>query len=226
MHTFDRDEVLEDPLEVQNICSSLVSITTISGNNEAELTRRIVALAHYSVQEYLTSDRIRQSKAKRCSMQDVACHEAIATGCLMYLLQFRGPGMYSEEVLQRFRLAHYSAEFWFEHARKTGERLQKTSQVAINLFSRDNPAYLLWIQNPEVIERLVKEGLGSECVTVPQPEGEWSPLAVAIFHGNTEMLGKLSTSCKSLLGTTSTTTQLHGELHVGFICNACFHVGE
>ncbi|KAJ4367429.1 hypothetical protein N0V83_007011 [Neocucurbitaria cava] len=143
---FDRDEVLEDSLEVQNICSSLVSITTISGNNDAGPTRRIVALAHYSVQEYLTSDRIRQSKAERYSMQDVACHEAIATGCLMYLLQFQGPGMYSEEVLQRFRIAQYSAEFWFKHARKTGERLQKMSQVAINLFSRDNPAYLLWIQ--------------------------------------------------------------------------------
>ncbi|KAF1838785.1 hypothetical protein BDW02DRAFT_626846 [Decorospora gaudefroyi] len=50
---FDRDEVLEDPLEALNICSSLVTIAT----SEADETS-IIALAHYSVQEYLVSDRI------------------------------------------------------------------------------------------------------------------------------------------------------------------------
>ena len=37
---FDRDEVLEDPLEALNICSSLVTMKD---------SKRTVALAHYSV---------------------------------------------------------------------------------------------------------------------------------------------------------------------------------
>lgn len=61
---FDRDEVLEDPLEALNICSSLVTITT----NKAKVSRlsaqRIIALVHYSVQEYLLSDRIKQGGGK------------------------------------------------------------------------------------------------------------------------------------------------------------------
>ncbi|KAF2460324.1 ankyrin repeat-containing domain protein, partial [Lineolata rhizophorae] len=50
---FDPDKVLEDPFDVLTICSSLI---TISGGSEQE-----VALAHYSVKEYLTSSRILNS---------------------------------------------------------------------------------------------------------------------------------------------------------------------
>ncbi|KAI1522072.1 hypothetical protein PtrSN002B_012259 [Pyrenophora tritici-repentis] len=57
---FDRDEVLEDPLEVLDICSSLVTITKNKADGRLRPAKQIVALAHYSVQEYLVSDRIRQ----------------------------------------------------------------------------------------------------------------------------------------------------------------------
>ncbi|RYO17084.1 hypothetical protein AA0111_g11220, partial [Alternaria arborescens] len=70
---FDRDEVLEDPLEVLDICSSLVTITTNEVDRRSGSAQRIVALAHYSVQEYLVSDRIRQGLAKQYSMQETAC---------------------------------------------------------------------------------------------------------------------------------------------------------
>ncbi|KAH6838311.1 vegetative incompatibility protein HET-E-1 [Alternaria alternata] len=57
---FDRDEVLVDPLEALDICSSLVTITTNEADRRSGSAQQIVALAHYSVQEYLVSDRIRQ----------------------------------------------------------------------------------------------------------------------------------------------------------------------
>lgn len=56
---FDRDEVLEDPLEALNICSSLVSITMNKVESRKKSTKRIIALAHYSVQEYLMLERIK-----------------------------------------------------------------------------------------------------------------------------------------------------------------------
>ena len=41
---FDRDEVLEDPLDVLTICSSLVSITTDKENGIPGRARQVVAL--------------------------------------------------------------------------------------------------------------------------------------------------------------------------------------
>jgi hypothetical protein len=46
---FDRDDVLEDPLEALNICSSLVTLTTNKAEGGTESAQRIIALAHYLV---------------------------------------------------------------------------------------------------------------------------------------------------------------------------------
>ena len=70
---FDRNEVLVDPLEALDICSSLVTITKNEEDGRLGSTQQIIALAHYSVQEYLVSDRIRQGSAKQYSMQEAAC---------------------------------------------------------------------------------------------------------------------------------------------------------
>lgn len=86
---FDRDEVLEDPSEVLNICSSLVTITVDDSYEWKRPSKQIVTLAHYSVKEYLVSDRICKGKAARYAMRDDVCHDALATSCLGYLLQFQ-----------------------------------------------------------------------------------------------------------------------------------------
>jgi hypothetical protein len=44
---FDREEVLEDPLEALDICSSLVTIKTDDSNRRLELTRQVAVLAPY-----------------------------------------------------------------------------------------------------------------------------------------------------------------------------------
>ena len=140
---FDRDEVLEDPLEVLNICSSLVTITT----NPAEVmwgpVQRTVALAHYSVQEYLVSNRIKQGQAKQYSMREVECHNTITQGCLRYLTQLQQP--LSTETLEASALARYAAEFWSSHLRKTEDETEG-SLLAMSLMSTDKPACLNWIQ--------------------------------------------------------------------------------
>jgi ankyrin repeat protein len=141
---FDRDEVLEDPLEALNICSSLVTITTNGEGGRSGSVRQIVALAHYSVQEYLVSDRIKQGQAKQYSMIEVECHNVIAEGSLKYLMQLQQP--LSEEALKISVLARYSAEFWSSHVTKSTDRVKGTSRLAMTLFSKKNPAYLTWIQ--------------------------------------------------------------------------------
>ncbi|OBT38491.1 hypothetical protein VE00_11148 [Pseudogymnoascus sp. WSF 3629] len=114
---FDRTDVLKEPMEVLDICKSLVSEVMTGEPSLGELNRpssTTVTLAHYSVQEYLVSTRICQSRAARYSMRPAACHSYIAKGSIGYLLQFE-KGLYdafesAEHIQQDYTLAQYSAE--------------------------------------------------------------------------------------------------------------------
>jgi len=141
---FDRDEVLVDPLEVLNICASLVTITNDEGKEGSGCGSRIITLAHYSVQEYLVSDRIQKGPAKEYSMQKLECHKTIAKGCLGYLNQFQEP--ISTRLLGLSTLAQYSARFWSDHLEEAGEDEEELSQLAMRLLSTENPAYANWIR--------------------------------------------------------------------------------
>jgi ankyrin repeat protein len=148
---FDRDEVLEDPMEVLNICSSLVTMTmTVDYTYEYKgLPKEVVALAHYSVKEYLVSDRICMGKAARYGMRDDVCHDAIATSCLRYLLQFQQIEL-EPDFLESSKLALYSARFWTVHAKQTGKRTKEMNEAALRLCCEES-AYVncvrLW--NPD-----------------------------------------------------------------------------
>ncbi|OAG10753.1 HET-domain-containing protein, partial [Paraphaeosphaeria sporulosa] len=157
--SFDRDEVLEDPLEVLNICSSLVTVTVV-------MTKRIVALAHYSVQEYLLSDRIRQGPAKKYGMGKVECQVLITVSCLKYLAQLPQP--LSEETLQTFALALYVARFWSHHLRETEDE-EGVSHLALNLLLENKTAYLTWLQlsNPDWPEDKPNLEKGAESIAAP-----------------------------------------------------------
>lgn len=139
---FDRDEVLEDPLDVLNICSSLITITRYNESSRSEV---IVVLAHYSVQEYLVSDRIWKGKAAKYGMRDDVCHDAISRSCISYLLQLDQAEL-PPDFLQEFRLARYSAENWIVHARKINGKTEEIDQLLIRLFSKNNSSYINWIR--------------------------------------------------------------------------------
>jgi len=122
---FDPDEVLMDPLEALDICSSLVIITKDHWN------RQMIALAHYSVQEYLVSERIRQGPAKQYNMEEIECHKAMTIGCLGYLNRFQEP--LTDDIYFASALARYSAEFWSDHLQKTGDGEEEMSRLAMSL---------------------------------------------------------------------------------------------
>jgi hypothetical protein len=132
---FDRDEVLEDPLEALNMCSSLVTIT--------DSVEETITLAHYSVKEYLVSDRIKRGPASQYSMQPAQCHSAITKGCLNYLLQL--PHLFRKDDIELFPLAVYSARFWASHLREAGNAVEALSRLATRLLSIKQPAYRVWV---------------------------------------------------------------------------------
>lgn len=132
---FDRDDVLEDPLDALQICSSLVTITI--NYNEHDEPQEIVVLAHYSVREYLVSDRIWEGKAAKYGMRDDVCHDAIARSCLSYLLPLEQAEL-PPDFLQEFRFAEYSAQCWIDHVRKTSEQSEEMDQLVVRLFLKNN----------------------------------------------------------------------------------------
>jgi len=139
---FDPDDVLEDPSDILSICPGLITLSIESCCEQ----RAHVTLAHYSVKEYLLSDRIREGPAALYSMRDSACHDAITQGCLGYLLQFQEPDYASSPCIHKFRLRNYCALYWVRHAERADEETGGYSKLAMELLSEGNPAYLNWLE--------------------------------------------------------------------------------
>jgi hypothetical protein len=88
--------------------------------------------------------RIQQGQAKRFSMQEAECHNAIARSSLKYLTQFQQP--LSNRALKAFALAKYAAKFWSSYLLKTGDDIEELSWLAAELLSIGKPTYYTWIQ--------------------------------------------------------------------------------
>ena len=163
---FDRDEVLVEPLEALEICSSLVTIVKEEPTRRSEHGRQIVILAHYSVQEYLVSDRIRQGPAKQYSMKEIECHKAMTIGCLGYLNQFQEP--LTDEIYYASALADYSANFWSDHLQKTEDQEEEMSQLVMRLLFTNDSAFANCIRifDPDTGE-LYEDRTGDQEIITP-----------------------------------------------------------
>ncbi|KFY39482.1 hypothetical protein V494_03965 [Pseudogymnoascus sp. VKM F-4513 (FW-928)] len=150
---FDPGSVLEDPMDVLDICKSLVSVVMTKGPTLKKPNRPFkttVILAHYSVQEYLVSPRICLSHAARYSLTPAVCHSYIAKGSIGYLLQF-GKGFFdafesAEHVQKDYTLAQYSAEYWITHAYNGEEDDIHLSYLTMEFLSTGDGAYLNWLR--------------------------------------------------------------------------------
>jgi ankyrin repeat protein len=154
---FDPDEVLQDPSDVLTICSSLVTITdedklypkvTITTLYSPKVyTKPVVILAHYSVKEYLVSDRILKSKARLYGVDPIICHQTLAKNCVQYLLRLEEhlpqlDELYDEtfspdEVLSDFALAKYSALQWKHHYDLVAKPKPELKELVVELFKSE-----------------------------------------------------------------------------------------
>ena len=145
----DPQRRLPDPGDVVDICSSLITVTHMSPGEdeldpaESESEGSCVALAHFSVKEYLISDVIRRGKAADYSLEEGECHVALTNDCIAYLCQFDGVGTLKHEVFADFPLAKYAAEHWTEHAR-VAEAIDKT--ICQDIFLTKGEAFINWVR--------------------------------------------------------------------------------
>ncbi|KAF2196060.1 purine and uridine phosphorylase, partial [Delitschia confertaspora ATCC 74209] len=105
---------MPEPEEILLYCSSLVirvprlGHSDEKGNKQAELQ-----LAHFSVKEYLTSNRLNSIISQ--DLQETSARASIAKVCLGYLMHFN-QRLPPDNIRADFPLAEYSAMFWLDHA--------------------------------------------------------------------------------------------------------------
>jgi ankyrin repeat protein len=130
----------KDPRGVLKICSSLVTLSTETK------TRTVVELAHFSVKEYLVSERIQNGEAKKYIIEQIPAHISITEVSLGYLLQFDKLDSLDSETTEKFPLAEYAAQHWTQHARAAGKDSMAINPLIKEFFLFKKNAYVNWIR--------------------------------------------------------------------------------
>jgi ankyrin repeat protein len=153
----NRKRRLQDSNDIREICLGFIDIglgadPTDETYYEKELTST-VRIAHFSVQEYLESDRIRHQKAMKFSLTSVIEHAEIAQICLIYLLD---PAFSSSElnetVLKEYPLARFAATYWYHHYKEAVCPDSKLVNLALKLFQRQE-TFLTWVRLHDIDRR-------------------------------------------------------------------------
>jgi len=124
------------------ICSSLVVIVNDRGSRQ-------VQFSHYSVLQFLTSDRLAKSESSALSYYHIereSAHIIMAQACLGALLGLND--QMDKETIESYPLAEYAGEHFVAHAR-VGEVLSKISNGVDDLLDPDKSHFntWLWLQN-------------------------------------------------------------------------------
>ncbi|KAH7363898.1 ectomycorrhiza-induced ankyrin-domain/NACHT-domain-containing protein [Rhexocercosporidium sp. MPI-PUGE-AT-0058] len=183
---FNPENRLPDPRDLLTICSSLVTTiaTTTVGRNGVSQEIIELRLAHFSVKEYLISDRIRTGEAFRYDIQSGG-EEEIAQSCLQYLLHFERVVLRSGN-LATFPLAPYAAQYWCRHFRATKDSDQASKRVMQLLQGK---AFQNWIRLYDPDSPLGRIQRTRNIATIAPPlyyaskEGLFRPVSILIEKG-------------------------------------------
>ena len=122
---------------VLSACSSLISVVNVDG-------ARIVQFAHFSVKEFLTSDRLSSASEDLSPYHIVPhlAHSTLARSSLSVLLQL--DDRIDKESITNFPLADYAARYWFVHSQFISA--ESTIRESIErLFDREMPHFAAWV---------------------------------------------------------------------------------
>jgi ankyrin repeat protein len=131
---------LDDPEDaLLSACSSLIAIVRVNYS-------RVVEFSHFSVKEFLISNRLSTSQGRTVSRYHISpepAHIILAQACLGTLLHL-GDGI-DKNRLKEYPLALYAAEKWVDHARF--ENVSSCIRVGMDqLFDSSKPHFSTWIR--------------------------------------------------------------------------------
>lgn len=145
----DFDLVSTDPYDELEVIAPLVLLTN------TRKTHGIVKLAHYSLDEYLSSPHILQSQARQFHVNREEANAWLASACLQYLtfdifnLSKRQMTRSSSPCFEQYSFRRYAALNWFRHyqqAKRTAGFSEKCKSYVNRLFSDEDgsPCFKHW----------------------------------------------------------------------------------
>jgi len=106
---FDAGWRPEDPNDaILSTCSSLIAIVNVGDT-------AVVHFSHFSVKEFLTSNRIARGRVSRYYIPLEPAHLTVACACLTVLLRL--DGSVNMATIKDVPLAFYAARYWVGHAK-------------------------------------------------------------------------------------------------------------
>jgi ankyrin repeat protein len=128
----------ENPEEaVLSACSSLITVVNLD-------TSRVVQFSHFSVKEYLTSERLANS-GKHLSQYHIlpnSAHTILAEASLSVLLALDEE--VDKEKMKNFPFAIYAARYWVDHA-QFGNVYSRIKVAMERLFDPGKPHFSAWV---------------------------------------------------------------------------------
>ena len=137
---------------VLSACSTLVAIIKPDHLTVYNNDSRLVQFSHYSVKEFLTSERLAKSDKGDLSQYYISpepAHTVLARTCISILLQ---PDLHIGDITGRFPLAKYSAQNWFYHAQYDGVACQVQDAMEC-LFDPNRNHFATWISIHDIDDR-------------------------------------------------------------------------
>jgi ankyrin repeat domain-containing protein 50 len=123
--------------EIRSVCPGLIEVD--ARPDEETSTVRI---AHFSVQEYLESERILQHETAIFSVRRLEAHAEIASICLTYLME---PALSSDSE-EEYPLALYAAKTWHKHFRDGDQNTHHAEHQALRLFRSSRGEFENWVK--------------------------------------------------------------------------------
>jgi hypothetical protein len=167
---FREDWRLEDPVEaVLSTCSTLLSVVHVADF-------RAIQFSHFSVKEFLTSTRFAEKHdiiSRHYYIAITPAHTLVAQACLGILLHL--DESVTKDSLEKFPLAEYAAQHWFEHARFEG--VAQNVEGIKQLFDPRKPHLSVWLS---IYDPFIAMRMQYELVESP-PRG--TPLHYAAYCG-------------------------------------------
>lgn len=123
--------------EVLSVCSSLISIVDTDGS-------RVVRFAHFSVKEYLTSDRLANAGngLSQYHILPRLAHTILAKASMSILLAL--DDQVNQDSMKNSPFAIYAARYWVNHA-QSYDVFSRIRDAMGLLFDPDKPHFAIWV---------------------------------------------------------------------------------
>jgi ankyrin repeat protein len=163
---------------VLSACSSLIAIIDDEGS-------KIVQFSHFSVKEYMTSDRLQTSDIGHLCDYYIPlepAHTVLTRACMAVLLQL--DEKVDRERVATFPLGEYASEHWLDHAKFENVQSQIQDDLK-HLFNPKRPHLraCIWVRNIEVKYTYNRKHSAAK----HPPPLKATPLYYAVFCGFTEL---------------------------------------